>query len=417
MNALSPSATSFPTAMDRPVLADRLYSLLGNLIFALVVIGYPLSAAVSQMLGVLTGEINVAFRAMVAAMAAGMIFWTVVRRALRIDILISVFLAIYIIRLWYDFSYSSFPAISRDIQFFIAVVLLPALAMANGRSWFDEKSALWLIALIGGLGAVLVAYTVTFLVDTNSLLVLSQGGRLSFELLNPISVGYHGLYVAGASLLLLLRSRRLTTLAVCAPAILLGLYLLITGGSRGPIVALLACLILVGSASASANLGYLVAAIIATGLVAAFGLPEVLSNRFSSVGTDASSLERLYYLQSAFDVMLEYPLTGYSYVEPVTGEYPHNLLLEAGMAIGVGGAAMMLWMLISMTIKARQVASSGQYLVPLVGVAGIVTGTFSGAIWGAGILFCSMILLRDLRDSQLVPQPAAMQNNRQMDVD
>lgn len=397
MSALKAHAHSTAaTAGVKPQSVDNiLYRWLGNLLFSLIVVGYPVFASLSQIIGEAYGEINAIFRVIIAIMSISMIGISFYRKVIRADLLIYTFLAMYSVRLWVDYSYSLFPSVERDSQFYIVSVLLPALAVTSARQWFDEILCLRMLVLIGGIGGALVAYTI----DVESVFVVidDPNARASFEFLNPISVGYHGVFVAAASFILMIKKRDGLTLAYCMPLLIMGGYLLVISGSRGPVVALMFAFVATGITNKTANVSYLIAAVVITVLIAIFGLPEVLHNRFLDAGFDASSTERIYVMDLALALAVENPILGFGYIEPLTGTYPHNLVVEAGMALGVSGAALMIWMQASLVWQARKQARAGAMLLPLIGGAMFANAWISGSLWGSGLFFVVLAMLRDLR--------------------
>ena len=372
---------------------DLIYVNLGNLVFALTLVGYPLSASITQILGGGSSEINVAFRAVHILLSLSLFVLSLARKNFVLDKLVILFFAIYTIRLSWDLSYSFLPDIARDFQFFIAVTLVPVLAMAGSTQWYSERLCIYYTAFIGGLAGILIAFNLA----RGPIVALAPeiNQRATLELLNPISIGYHGLFMALAAAILLLRYRTLKATIIAIPIGILGIYLLIASASRGPFVALLAGLVVIGLASKRANGAYAVAAAIIIALVSIFGLPEVLSNRFIEVGQDQSSLERIYTLELAIDHALQNPLFGYAYIEPITARYPHNLIVEAGMALGLIGVVMVGWMQISLLLNAWSAARDNQWFIPFIAGAMFANAWISGSLWGAALFFATLWLVRD----------------------
>jgi O-antigen ligase len=315
------------------------------------------------------------------------------RKDFLLDKLVLLFFAIYTIRLWWDLSYSALPDIARDFQFFIAVTLVPVIAMSGCIRWYNERLCLYYTAVIGGLASIFITYNLR----SGTILALQPeiNQRASLELLNPISMGYHGLLTALAATILLLRYRTLKTTILAIPIGILGLYLLIASASRGPFVALLAGVIIIGLTSKRANGAYAVAAAIIVALVSIVGLPEVISNRFVEVGVDESSLQRIYTLELAIDHALQNPLLGYAYIEPITARYPHNLIAEAAMALGLIGAVMVGWMQISLLYNAWRAARDNQWFIPFIAGAMFANAWISGSLWGSALFFATLWLVRD----------------------
>lgn len=375
--------------------SDRIYIILGNLVVALVLVGYPLSASLSQFLGQVTSEFNIAFRLIHVALSLSLLIVSLSRKDFYLDKLIILFFCFYIIRLWWDFSYSFLPDIERDIQFFVAVTLFPVISMVGSRAWFNERMCIMLTAYIGGLAGIFIAYNLALGSTAAAVPELNQ--RASLELLNPISIGYHGLFIATAATVILARYRTITTIMFAVPIVIMGTYLLIAAGSRGPFVALAVGLLVTSIASRRAYATYAVAALILGGLLIYFGAPEIILNRFRDAGLDESSLQRIYTSELSIDLAIKNPLVGYAYIEPVTGRYPHNLIVEAGMALGVGGFVLLIWMQLSLLLNAWFVARNGQWFLPFIAAASFANAWISGSIWGSALFFVTLWLVRGQR--------------------
>lgn len=372
--------------------ADRRFALFGNLMLALAVAGYPLSAAVSQLMGVESNIINLAFRVIILVLSLLLGIWSVARGQYRFDGLIMSFLTIYSIRMVSDLAYSGLPDIADDFQFYVATALVPALALGGGHIWYDEKKCARWIAVIGGFAGVLIAYTLVFRPDDELLAALSD--RAAFKYLNPISISYHGLYLAAAALILIASPddrRRVVLWGVVAA---LGGYLLFAGGSRGPFVALVLAVGLTGFANTRTSGVYAMLGISAAVLLVVVGAPELIVQRFLSAGEDASSLERFDAIQLSLQAAIDHPLYGYAYIEPMTGIYPHNLLVESALAVGVIGAALMLWMQIALILAAWRLARGGEWLLPFLAATVFANAWVSGSIWGSGLFFGILWIVR-----------------------
>lgn len=390
------------------VSGDRSFACFGNLMLALAVVGYPLSAAVSQLTEADSNAINLAFRITILVLSLLLGIWTIARGQYQVDALILVFLMIYTIRMVSDLTYSGLPDIKENFQFYMAITLIPTLSLGGGLAWYNEKTFAWWITLIGGLAGLLIAYTLLFRPDEMLLEALDQ--RASFKFLNPISIGYHGLYIAAAALILIAILGKRRWILLLGAVTVLGGYLLLVSGSRGPIVALVLGVGLTGFANTRTAGAYAIIGLGVAALLMVVGAPELIIQRFFSIGADASSLERFYATQLSLQAAIDHPLFGFAYIEPVTGLYPHNLLVEAAMALGMAGAALMLWMQIRLIVAAWWLAQRGDRLLPFIAASVFANSWISGSIWGAGLFFAVLWTARG-RVRFLSSQP---QHNRHM---
>ena len=352
---------------------------------ALAVIGYPLSASFSQFVGIETNAINVSYRALVAALSISLGMWSFSRGDYRLNFVLLIFLALYTTRLISDLEFSKIPDVSDDFQFYLIATLVPVLSVGGANVWYDEKICLRMIIVIGAIACLLASYNLAFNADKK--LIEALGNRATFRFLNPISLGYLGLYTAFAALIHVFRYSYWKRFGLLLLIAALGFYLLIAGGSRGPIVALVMALGLTGLANAKTARTYVLLGIASALLLLFLGAPALILERFVSAGQDASSLERFQVVELSINALLSHPVFGSGYVEPVTNSYPHNLILEAGMALGFGGAALMFFMQMTLLKNVWTMARDGEWLLPFLGATTFANAWISGSIWGSSLIF------------------------------
>lgn len=371
---------------------DPLYIATGNFVLALTLVGYPLSASLSEFIDVENININIVFRLIHVALSILLISMTSLRKNFTIDNILLLFFVIYTIRMLWDISYSLSPNIEKDFQFFIVSTLIPVIAMSGSRKWYNERACIKYTIFIGALAGILILINVGFSGPQAGVVDLNQ--RASLERLNPISMAYHGLFIALAAVIFLSKYAELRTTIFVMPVALLGVYLLVISGSRGPFVALLAGLIITGLSTKSVNVTYGIAIVISVALIAYFGLPELISSRFSGSGQDESSLQRIDTLQLSIEQTLRHPFLGYAYIEPITDRYPHNLIAEAGMALGLAGVILLSWMQISMISNALIAGRNGQWFLSFLAGAMLANAWISGSLWGSVMFFVAFWLVK-----------------------
>ncbi|MBX9868556.1 MAG: O-antigen ligase family protein, partial [Burkholderiaceae bacterium] len=376
----------FITALPKgsPKSAQCWYSIWCNFLLAILFVGYPISASISQLLERSDSEINIFFRFLVLILSIILMISSITKRRYRLNALIVVFLFFYTIRFIFDLFYSSLPNVQRDLTFFVSITLIPLLALGGSFWWYDEKSVCKQISLIGGLAGLMIAYILIFKAD--SYLIEIFGGRAAFTFLNPISIGYHGLYIASAASILFFRSSDKLTRLVLGVVLFLGVYLMVMSGSRGPFVSLVFAAGLVGLANPRASEMFGAIGLVMASTFLTIGALGLVLERFEALGTDASSIERLEVLRLSYELGMENLLFGFAYIEPTTGYYPHNLIVEATMALGLFGGALMILMQILLLLSAWRLARKGEWLLPILAAVQLVNAWISGSIWG-GILF------------------------------
>lgn len=363
-------------------------------LLALSVSGYSLAGLATAVLGLQSTVLSIPFRLLVIGLS-GFLLLEVVRThwRFRVDAFLLLFWWAYTIRLIFDLSTGQFPDSGDALTFFFATVVIPSLVVMAAARGYDEGGTARLLFLIGvvvGGGSIFLSLTGR----VNQELIVSQEGRLTFDTLNTISLGHVGATTAIAALALWRRpglpGGRLTILIGAGIA----LTSLILAGSRGPllalVVALMAYSVIQGRWGQIAALGLGLMFMIPS-LVAARGL--TILTRFESLYGDVSALGRLEFQANAIDQGWAHPLFGSAYVELTSGNYPHNLIVESFMALGMAGAVLFIFLCARSAMQAAKRLRAGEVLLPLLLFQYLTGAQFSGSLWGTSALWVAMALL------------------------
>lgn len=375
--------------MRRPASLRRAQSRTAWL-FALTVVGYPIFGLLASLMDVDSTVTSLPFR--IGVLALTLALWRrspPLRTWLREHPWLPVFWGLYLLRLVWDLLIGGQPSVPEAMSFFVLTVLLPCLVLGLNAAHYDDRRAARLIVLVGG--------AVCFTAVTMHVFKLGQARslgeittRMFFEALNPISLGHAAVSTLIAALCVTRqRPAPPTLMAAVATAIAAGVCLVLSG-SRGPTLALGVCALLF--VAATGRVGWLA-------LIAILVVPQALNPegelflRFAVTGEDNSALERLLVQANAIQQFLARPLLGSAYVELEFKDYPHNLILETAIALGVVGLGVLIAILArSAKIGLRQLRD-GQLLLPLLFVQYFVAAQFSGAIWGNSALWAAAALL------------------------
>lgn len=387
--AIDPSAGA-AIAGPAPAIAtaDTVNPTLYALFLALALTGYPLAGVVTSALGWEGPTISYAFRILVLVLGAGLAGQAVLRgRPRMLPILVLIFFSLYFVRLYYDAFIDPLQGADFAFTFYASVVLAPCLAMAVATDGYDETrfalSTFWVgfiacasIALLDAAG-----WGVSRLEDT---------GRLSFEALNPITVGFTGLFTLLAIVALWRQRPRLI------PAFLIGgaiaVYSIVEAASRGPAAA--GAFAIAVLALARRNF-LLFALLLAAGAYFAYFADDTslkLLSRFEGIGTDASSAERLFFMQNSIREALDHPLFGHAYAETVTFQSPHNLVIESGLAIGMLGVAIMLVIYFQIVRRAWLLAKAQHEFLAALLCCAFVNANLSASLWSSVEFWIPVVL-------------------------
>jgi hypothetical protein len=362
----------------------------------LVIVGYPIAGASTIFVPfVEPTTVTYGYRGIVAALSALAIVAALVRNQTPIfPMALTFFLLAYLVRLYVDnFAFGIYRA-DLAIIFYVGGVLPPVLAVFFAGRTLDEHQL-----IRPTFAAALVAATLLLLIgllglESEIVNSLEQtGGRLSLETVNAISIGHVGATLLISCVVAWYHPGRLVPKILIAVAAVIGVATMVQAGSRGPFVAVGVCVIVYCVIARRWGVVLLTVAIVAA--VALRSSPDqlVIVDRFSTVGWDASVSERLLSQDYAIADFFDHPFVGNAYIELATLDYPHNLILDAAMAMGLAG----LIPLFIFTFQAARAAVArmrqGRLLVALLVVQLFMAAQFSGSTWGHTTLFTLIALI------------------------
>jgi O-antigen ligase len=375
----APEAAAVPVSADQgSVRPSTMYGLL----LALAITGYPIASALTTILVVEGSVISYAFRSTVIVVAAAVFVKAMAARVLyAASPLIVLFLVLYLARLYIDFFARDLPEAGYSLLYFLGICVLPAAGLTAAAQYYEEKRAAICLLIVAGLGAssvlLLNALQLTSYASTTE-----ETGRLSFASLNAISVGYTGLFLMVAASSLWSRIAMPWRLGLL-PAALIGAVCLIQAASRGPIVAGVVCVAAVAYVRRQWFLFFVFAAMVIYGGAVAHTEDFAIIERFQNLSSDLSATERRISMMISIEQALASPIFGHAYVETLTFTYPHNLLIESGLALGVVGFVLMLFMQIKLLFFALRLLREGRRLFPFLTLIAVVNANLSAALFGA----------------------------------
>jgi hypothetical protein len=389
--AQHPSAMTFMAALQSKVGVGLLVSTL---------LGYPLVAVIATIARIDNSTLSIPYRGVVLAISIFLLLSAVFSKFRgRFDTYYGLFAFAYFARLVYDYTYQGLPGTENAIM--TTFSMIPALALASvSVNDFDEVALAKIIFCFGLLIVVLSIFAEYAGLGYNPW-AFYDGRlkvRLAFEGLNPISLSYVAVTTLLAALIIVVSPgvskiwRPVAAFGVAASG-----YLMIQGASRGALVGLIVC-ILFFSLSKTKYL-FIVSPIIILAL--GFGITQ--TDVFDSLlgvanggwETDLSGLERLQAQQLAIADFFESPLFGKNFISSglIEGEYPHNIIIETAMALGVCGLALFLIMGARVYANVRQGFGKYHPLILLLFLQYFVNAQFSGALIGFGQLYALLALV------------------------
>jgi len=393
--------------------------------------GYPLLAAVvsaSGMDGAFSSFASMIMRAANVGLALILIVASLNRRRDNssddlIRILLIFWIA-YLVRIFFDTIYDPGNLSQEPSYYWIWAVggsFVPMLALALKPHRIDEADRyfrrFYVVTLVAGVIALFAASGA--MVDDLGRVAETGRGRVGDNRLNPIALGHLGAMLAIQSIwaIVFFRPwRRLIIRAMLLSGLGVGFYLLLIANSRGPILAALACMVIV---ALSVQFRYKAAILLFLGLTAA---PIVPLARYLEEAHNISTFSRLFgmsisehFAQSsrldlfgaALDGLRDHPWMGSSLETPNIGGYPHNVIIESFMALGIffGVLLVIIFLLLSMRVFSRFSKYPQCSWPGLLFFQYLIGAQFSGSLYGSTYLWASVGLVVSFSMAKYAARP------------
>jgi O-antigen ligase len=334
----------------------------------------------------------------------------------KISILLIIFIILYSIRVLYDTTGSGSAAENPGtfLLLWFPITLIPSINFLHIDFSKSNKYLIysWIFLCVIGAGILLLN-------PSQSEQFATLGGRLSNLALNPIALGNYAASLALISLHVSLNKKKVlhsllgkfSKIAFPATAAIgvIGVFL---SGSRSPLISLLICaliLLLTSSKKTKMGLKFVVTLLLIIGLFG-FGVSFALEQGSGSIerifateeefsgtsrfaGTEHS---RLYLYSLVLEKVEKYPLFGFGLELPDGLGYPHNLILESFLALGIVGGLMFIILQIYMLFQAFALLKHKNSYKAAWGWLGIlfiqyfIASMSSGSIYGSYVLWYLM---------------------------
>jgi hypothetical protein len=211
--------------------------------------------------------------------------------------------------------------------------------------------------------------------------------------MNTIAYGHYGVTFSLISIFLLNRSESYFKKLFYLASFVLGLFIMYLAGSRGPLAALVVCLLFYQVNNSGLLKGLFMLALLAVPIIVFSEEIIVLAtiNEGHTSGRDVVYAE-------ALQEIIDAPWIGNAFLiqtGPYAGFYPHNIIIESFMAVGAIGSIFFLgWLYYSLRSSYRLIASS--HPAAWVGVLllqYLMFGMFSSSIFlNTGFWYYSVIV-------------------------
>lgn len=291
------------------------------------------------------------------------------------------FLVLYLVRLVVDLV-QGVAETELHLLFFVVTALVPMLAVARVPfTYWDEFYIAKGLAVFGFVTSI-AAISANFVQEYESRSLLELTGRLSFDTVNPITLG-HVAVTTMIAVVAIYRSTGIKKWLLLLPAAAIMLYM---SASRGPVAALaiIVCAIFFYSLRGRAKCAALCAAL-AMGVAAFFFVDaeSEMIRRLVTTQEDQSTTERMQMQTAAIGQFIESPLIGSAHVELESLTYPHNPIVESAMALGIIGLGLFVVLTLGMAARIVKKLQSGGFLMPILGLQYLIAAQLSGSLYSS----------------------------------
>ena len=384
-----------------------------GLFLVILLVGYFFISFLPGILGTTTRVFTIPFRAVVLGMAIYIIY-----RGVRYNGHVTfktwqwgifmIFWFLYISRMVYDL-YSQriestvFSTTSDYMLNALGVCFIPAFAIKYADQVDYEWVLAWVFRLLG-----IALLTSLFFNLVNPLTGDEQyaGRYQGTAAVDTISYGHYAISFSLISIFLLSRSASYYKKAFYLASFFLGLFIMYLAGSRGPLVALIVCLLFFQINNTGLFKGLLTLFLLTVPLIifseeiiqllSGFG-GTFIERTLSAINKGQSSGRDVIYAD-AFNEFQNSPWIGNAFLVqsgPFIGFYPHNMIVEALMATGVIGSLFFFQWVYQCLRTAYKLITVG-HPAAWTGVLLLqyfVYGMFSNAIFlNTGFWYCSVLI-------------------------
>ncbi len=343
-----------------------------------LVLGYPIQSFLPFVLSVDSNPINVGFRMFFLAVSILLVLVSLLKDDFKkINVGFFFFISFWVLygsRLIYDLEVQNLRYLDTDpffvYSFAFGVCLISSLAVFKTSKYIDHIASVRLAFWILLISNICLLYAVLSFGNWNfAQILLSRAtvsveiGRKTLSIVNPITIGFHGMVLAGLAVHNLsfpyYAQRKFKWIVYFA--ILLGLANLILGASRGPILSFVIILLFEAylvfqKRRVKSTFILKIMTLSAIIIISVFSVIKSkvkagdveLINRLSQTAESRQKKqkeERYYEWASAWKQFKDNPVIGDAFVTTYDKSYSHNLFLDVLMSTGLVGMSFFMGML------------------------------------------------------------------------
>jgi hypothetical protein len=360
-----------------------------SLLFAFALFGFPLVGVIISLFQIDSRLLSIPFRVAVALYS----LWIMANsRRLRVDGLRQVMLAIwffYILRLLHDWFFTSLQGADYALQFFIACSVLPAVGLMKANNYDQRRFATagFAVASVGSIMSLLA----TRFGSVEAQNLSDSTGRLSLTALNSVTLGHLAVSGIICGLAIWPRAKLWSRLVMMGVMPVL-VVCLVQSGSKGPALTLAICVGFLALRQGKLVRFLLLAAPFFFFLIVASD-SNPLASRIAGYEEDQSTVDRIVILNDSIVQIQSAPFMGSAFVELNSEFYPHNVFVEAPMALGIPLGAVFAGLILFGALRAWKELKGRNYFLGLLYFQGVLAATVSGSLFGSTLLWIVLAIL------------------------
>ena len=355
---------------------------IGNLITYVVVLlcfAYPISAITSVFLSLSSTPVNIAYRAFCLMLSVIVIVYALSMGKVtlkRSTLPLLVFLLVYLLRIVYDTLIRGVfheNTLTEIYAYYLGSILIPILAIFFAFKYTDQKKLVILSLYTLLVSNILLS--VFYLKENGWAItpeILLERAVITSEdndklVVNPISYSLYGGYLFLLSCAIIFIKSPILPKMIRMLSIIglfIGLFNLILGTSRGPLIfSILGLLLIFALALKRTKINFRnYFRIVAVSLMLIASVAYAASKVQFEVGAfvrltsfaenikSGEKEERNFLYQEAWDMFMESPVFGAKFILNSTGSYPHNIIFEILMSMGILGLLIYLVIVLNLSL-------------------------------------------------------------------
>ena len=360
-------------------------------LFALALFGYPLIGNAISLFQIDSRLLSVPFRATIVIFCLWLIVNSRQGKFDRLQLFMVFIWILYIFRLLNDWLLVNLEGADYALEFFLASSVLPAFALMRAGVYGPVQFGFiaFVISCGGAIGSLLAA-----VFGSSAIRELSdESGRLSLTAVDSVSLGHLAASAILCGLAIWRVSTPRTKFVVGCTFVPLSWCLVMTG-SKGPAMALVLC-VGIWAMRRGYFLWFLTLVIPFIVLALEFG-DNALALRLAGSEEDQSTADHLALVANSISQIAGSPFFGSAFVELDSGFYPHNVFIEAPMAMGIPVGILFTGVLLVGAHRSWIILKGDNDLLGLLYFQGLLSASVSGAIFGATLLWVSLAMLPKL---------------------